>query len=67
MKVFSTPNFFRAMGTTIVQGRAFHEDDNERSPGVAIVNRAFARQFYPGGALGKWFHSAAAGADDPAR
>jgi putative ABC transport system permease protein len=52
-----TPNLFRAMGTTIFQGRAFHEDDNETSPGVAIVNRAFARQFYPGGALGKRFHS----------
>jgi putative ABC transport system permease protein len=52
-----TPNFFKAMGTTIVQGRAFHDDDNEISPGVAIVNRAFARQFFPGGALGKWFHS----------
>src|SRR6185369_17073039 len=44
-------------GTTIVAGRAFSEDDNESSPGVAIVNRAFARQFYPGDALGKRFHS----------
>jgi putative ABC transport system permease protein len=52
-----TPNLFRAMGTTIVQGRAFDDGDNEGSPGVAIVNRAFARQYYPGGALGKWFHS----------
>jgi putative ABC transport system permease protein len=52
-----TPNLFRAMGTTIVQGRAFHEGDNENSEGVAIVNRAFARQFYPDGALGKRFHS----------
>jgi len=52
-----TPNLFRAMGTTIVQGRAFNEEDNESSPGVAIVNHAYARQFYPGGTLGKRFHS----------
>ncbi len=52
-----TPDFFRAMGTTMVAGRAFNEADNERSPGVAIVNRAFARQFYPYGAVGKRFHS----------
>jgi len=54
-----TPDFFRAMGTAIVQGRHFNLDDNENSPGVAIVNRAFARQFSPGGVLGKRFHSMA--------
>jgi putative ABC transport system permease protein len=48
------------MGTAILQGRSFHEDDNESSPGVAIVNRAFGRQFCPGGALGRRFHSMAA-------
>ncbi len=55
--IAATPDFFRAMGTPIVQGRHFTRDDNEDSPGVAIVNRAFARQFCPGGALGKRFHS----------
>jgi putative ABC transport system permease protein len=54
-----TPDFFRAMGTTIVQGRHFSPEDNQSSPGVAIVNRAFARQFCAGGALGKRFHSMA--------
>ena len=29
--VSATPDFFQAMGTAIVQGRAFREDDNERS------------------------------------
>jgi predicted permease len=52
-----TPNLFRAMGTPIVQGRVFNQGDNESSPAVAIVNRAFARQFYSGGALGMRFHS----------
>ena len=55
-----TPDFFRAMSTPIVQGRTFNDDDDARSPGVAIVNRAFARQFFSGGALGKQFHSMAA-------
>jgi putative ABC transport system permease protein len=54
-----TPDFFRAMGVPIVQGRTFQEDDDERSPGVAIVNRAFTRQFFSGGGLGKRFHSMA--------
>jgi putative ABC transport system permease protein len=55
-----TPDLFRAMGTAILQGRSFHEDDNESRPGVAIVNRAFVRQYSPGGALGRRFHSMAA-------
>jgi putative ABC transport system permease protein len=54
-----TPDLFRAMGIRIVQGRAFREDDNERSPGVAIVNRAFARQFDQGAVLGKRLRSMA--------
>jgi predicted permease len=54
-----TPDFFRAMGTPLVQGRTFDDGDDERSPGVAIVNRAFARQFSSGDALGKRFHSMA--------
>jgi predicted permease len=52
-----TPTFFRAMGTTIVQGRELEEGDDEGSPGVAIVNRAFAQKFCSGDALGKRFHS----------
>lgn len=57
--VSATPDSFQAMGTPIVEGRVFHEDDNGRSPGVAIVNGAFVRKFCPGGALGKRFHSLA--------
>jgi putative ABC transport system permease protein len=54
-----TSDFFRAMGTPLVRGRTFDDGDDERSPGVAIVNRAFARQFFSGDALGKRFHSMA--------
>ena len=52
-----SPDSFRAMGTTIIAGRAFTEDDNENALGVAIVNQAFVRKFIGGEALGRWFHS----------
>lgn len=54
-----TPDFFHAMGISVVAGRPFLPGDNQGSPGVAIVNRAFARQFGPDAALGKRFHSLA--------
>jgi predicted permease len=52
-----SPDFFRAMGTTMVAGRAFTADDNESAPGVAIVNQAFVRKFIGTDALGRRFHS----------
>lgn len=54
-----TPDFFRAMGTSLIRGRSFNDGDDERSTGVAIVNRAFALQLFSGDALGKRFHSMA--------
>ena len=55
-----TPGYFRAIGTTIVEGRDFTRRDDEHAPGVAIVNEAFARRFFPGGpALGKRFEPGA--------
>jgi len=55
----ATPDFFRAMGTPLFQGRAFGDGDDENAPGIAIVNRAFVQRFSPGGALGKRLHSMA--------
>ena len=43
-----SPEFFAAMGTTMVAGRAFRPSDDERAPLVAIVNESFARRFLPG-------------------
>jgi predicted permease len=48
-----TPEYFRVVRTPILQGRAFTIDDTATSPLVAIVNRAFARQYFAGNALGK--------------
>ena len=48
--MFNTVNtdFFRTMGTPIVQGRPFTVDDTESSRGVAIVNEKMAETFWPG-------------------
>jgi putative ABC transport system permease protein len=48
-----TPEYFRVVRTPILQGRAFTIDDTPTSLPVAIVNRAFARQYFAGNALGK--------------
>ncbi len=49
-----SPDYFRAMGVPLLSGRFFERADRADSPKVAIVNDAFARQFFPrGDALGK--------------
>jgi predicted permease len=52
---YITPDYFRAVRTPILIGRAFSAADNETSQRVAIVNRAFAKRFFAGDALGKRF------------
>jgi predicted permease len=54
-RISVTPDYFRAVSTTIFKGRAFSAGDNKTSPRVAIVNRAFAKRFFAGDALGKRF------------
>jgi putative ABC transport system permease protein len=43
-----TPNYHQLMGTPLLKGRAFTEQDGPDSPPVVIVNDAFARRFFPG-------------------
>jgi putative ABC transport system permease protein len=46
--------YFRTMGIPLLQGRDFSDYDRNNSPGVIIVNEAFARRYFPGeSALGK--------------
>ena len=40
----ATPDYFRAMGIPLVQGRFFKEQDTPSAPVAAVVNEAFVRQ-----------------------
>jgi predicted permease len=50
-----SPEYFRATGTRLLQGRAFSIADNAGAVPVAIVNQAFARKYFNGDALDKHF------------
>jgi predicted permease len=50
---FDGPDFFRAMGIPIQQGRDFSTADSENSAPVAIINASMAQRYWPkGNALG---------------
>jgi len=43
-----TPDYFRALVIPILSGRSFQESDNDKAPGVTIVNQALARRYFQG-------------------
>jgi predicted permease len=43
-----TPQYFRAMQIPLLAGRDFSDRDDAQSEPVMMVNRAFARKFFPG-------------------
>lgn len=45
----ASPDYFRAAGITLKQGRFFGEQDTAAGNPVAIVNESFVKQFYPQG------------------
>jgi len=52
----ASPGYFQAMGTRLLAGRDFTEQDDEQAARVAIINETFARRFFPGAdPLGKRF------------
>ena len=52
-----TPHYFAAIGIRLLEGRSFTDADATGRPLVAIVNRSFARKYFPGqSVLGKRFH-----------
>ena len=42
-----TPGFFSTMGIGVVSGREFEWRDDRNAPGVAVINEALARQYFP--------------------
>jgi predicted permease len=49
-----TPDYFAAVGTRILRGRAFTSADTRDAPRVAIINESLARLWWPGeNAIGK--------------
>jgi putative ABC transport system permease protein len=42
-----SPNYFRAMGIPVLQGRAYTDRDNENAPLVMMVNQQLAREIFP--------------------
>ncbi len=52
------PSYFETLGTRMVSGRTFSQDEVQRSGEAAIVNEAAARLLFPGGtAMGRTLHS----------
>lgn len=49
-----SPDYLRTMGITLIKGRFFTEQDNEKSQPVAIIDDTFAQKYWPNEeALGK--------------
>src|SRR5262249_11759839 len=52
--LWTSPDYFKAMGIPLLQGRAFTEADRLQAPPVLIINETMARRVFPdGNALGK--------------
>ncbi|MBV8904571.1 MAG: ABC transporter permease, partial [Acidobacteriia bacterium] len=61
-----SPDYFRVMGVRMELGRTFDKADIDKSPAVAIVNDALARQYFPhDNPIGKRIRLPERGADAP--
>jgi predicted permease len=45
---FAAPGYFETLRIPLSQGRTFQPQDDANAPGVALVNEAFARRYWPG-------------------
>jgi predicted permease len=49
-----SPDYFRVMGISLLQGRSFTTEDSDSANRVAIIDQAFERRYWPGEeAIGK--------------
>ena len=61
-----TPNYFHTMNIALLSGRDFTAHDDEKAPGVVIVNQAFAQRFFPNeNAIGKHIQPGASNSGQP--
>ena len=44
-----TPEYFHLLAMPLLRGRLFNDSDNETAPAVAVINEAFARNYWPNG------------------
>ena len=59
---YVSPDYFRAMGIKLLEGRFFEPTDNKQSPAVVIVDDKLAARFWPSqSALGKRLRQGATG------
>ena len=51
-----SPAYFETLGTPLLAGRAFNDQDTKAGPAVTIINQALAHKFYPGlNPVGRYF------------
>jgi predicted permease len=51
-----SPGYFDSIGTKVIEGRGFQQEDRSTTRAVAVVNRAFVRKYFTDGrAIGKHF------------
>lgn len=43
-----SPDYFTALGSKLIRGRPFREDEDGSKPHVAIINQAMVREYFPG-------------------
>jgi putative ABC transport system permease protein len=52
-----SPGYFSVMGTPLLYGRDFNENDTRSSPNVAVINETLAKQYFHGrDAIGQHYH-----------
>jgi len=57
-----SPGYLEAMGMRLVEGRPFLASDTQASTPVVVVNRSFARTYFPDGAVGRSIPASLGGA-----
>jgi putative ABC transport system permease protein len=45
--IATTPDYFRALGTPLIEGRSFNDSESESGPLAAIINQSLARKLFP--------------------